>query len=442
MEIKISEHFTYKKLLRYVLPCVAMMVMTSVYSIVDGFFVSNYAGKNAFAAVNLIMPVLMALASFGFMIGTGGSALVAFYLGLKDKKKANEVFSMLIFLIIIGAAVVAAAGFIFMPQIVDLLGASEYIREDAILYGRILIFAEPFYMLQNSFQSFLTTAGKQQYGLWISITAGIVNMGLDFLFVAVFPFGIAGAAAATFTSQCVGGLIPFVYFLRKNSSTLRIAPTRFDWKSIGKACSNGSSEMLSNLSISLVSVLYNFQLMKAAAENGIAAYGVVMYASYLAIAVYMGYALGINPIVGYNYGAKNTKELHSILKSSLVITGCAALVITAVTEILALPIAKIFVGYDEVLCQMTKKGFMLYSVSYLFSGFNIFGSAFFTGLNNGKISAAISFLRTLVIQIIAVLLLPVWFGIDGIWCAVTVAEILTLFVTVGFLLWGRKQYGY
>ena len=442
MEIKISEHFTYKKLLRYVLPCVAMMVMTSVYSIVDGFFVSNYAGKNAFAAVNLIMPVLMALASFGFMIGTGGRALVAFYLGLKDKKKANEVFSMLIFLIIIGAAVVAAAGFIFMPQIVDLLGASEYIREDAILYGRILIFAEPFYMLQNSFQSFLTTAGKQQYGLWISITAGIVNMGLDFLFVAVFPFGIAGAAAATFTSQCVGGLIPFVYFLRKNSSTLRIAPTRFDWKSIGKACSNGSSEMLSNLSISLVSVLYNFQLMKAAAENGIAAYGVVMYASYLAIAVYMGYALGINPIVGYNYGAKNTKELHSILKSSLVITGCAALVITAVTEILALPIAKIFVGYDEVLCQMTKKGFMLYSVSYLFSGFNIFGSAFFTGLNNGKISAAISFLRTLVIQIIAVLLLPVWFGIDGIWCAVTVAEILTLFVTVGFLLWGRKQYGY
>lgn len=442
MEIKISEHFTYKKLLRYVLPCVAMMVMTSVYSIVDGFFVSNYAGKNAFAAVNLIMPVLMAISSFGFMIGTGGSALVAFYLGLKDKKKANEVFSMLIFLIIIGAVVVAAAGFIFMPQIVDLLGASEYIREDAILYGRILILAEPFFMLQNSFQSFLTTAGKQRYGLWISVTAGIVNMGLDFLLVAVFPFGIAGAAAATFTSQCVGGLIPFLYFLRKNSSTLRIAPTRFDWKSIGKACSNGSSEMLSNLSISLVSVLYNFQLMKAAAENGIAAYGVVMYASYLAIAVYMGYALGINPIVGYNYGAKNTKELHSILKSSLVITGCAALAITAGTEILALPIAKIFVGYDEVLCQMTKKGFMLYSVSYLFSGFNIFGSAFFTGLNNGKVSAAISFLRTLVIQIIAVVLLPIWFGIDGIWSAVTVAEILTLFVTVGFLLRGRKQYGY
>lgn len=358
MEVNISEHFTYKKLIRYVLPCVAMMVMTSVYSIVDGFFVSNYAGKNAFAAVNLIMPVLMAIASFGFMIGTGGSALVAFYLGLKDKKKANEVFSMLIFLILIGAAV------------------------------------------------------------------------------------IAGAAAATFASQCVGGLIPFVYFVRKNKSALQISPTRFDWKSIGKACSNGSSEMLSNLSISLVSVLYNFQLMRAAAENGIAAYGVVMYASYLAVAVYMGYAIGINPIVGYHYGAKNRKELHNILKNSLVITGCAALVITAVTEILALPVAKIFVGYDEVLCQMTRKGFMLYSVSYLFSGFNIFGSAFFTGLNNGKVSAAISFLRTLVIQIIAVVLLPVWFGIDGIWCAVTVAEVITLLVTVTFLIRGRKQYGY
>mgnify|MGYP004628754483 CR=1 FL=1 len=442
MEVNISEHFTYKKLIRYVLPCVAMMVMTSVYSIVDGFFVSNYAGKNAFAAVNLIMPVLMAIASFGFMIGTGGSALVAFYLGLKDKKKANEVFSMLIFLILIGAAVIAAAGFLFMPQIVDLLGASEHIRENAVLYGRILILAEPFYMLQNSFQSFLTTAGKQHYGLYISVTAGIVNMGLDFLLVAVFPFGIAGAAAATFASQCVGGLIPFVYFVRKNKSALRISPTRFDWKSIGKACSNGSSEMLSNLSISLVSVLYNFQLMRAAAENGIAAYGVVMYGSYLAVAVYMGYAIGINPIVGYHYGAKNRKELHNILKNSLVITGCAALVITAVTEILALPIAKIFVGYDEVLCQMTRKGFMLYSVSYLFSGFNIFGSAFFTGLNNGKVSAAISFLRTLVIQIIAVVLLPIWFGIDGIWCAVTVAEVITLLVTVTFLIRGRKQYGY
>lgn len=285
MELKLSEHFTYKKLILYVLPCVAMMILTSVYSIVDGFFVSNYAGKNAFAAVNLIMPVLMGVSSLGFMIGTGGSALVAFYLGLKNPKKANEVFSMLIELILLGASIIAFLGFIFMPQIVSLLGASDLIREDAILYGRILLLSEPFFMLQNSFQSFLATAGKQKLGLRISILAGLTNVILDFTLVGILKFGITGAAVATCASEFVGGFIPLIYFLHKNNSGLLLRPAAFDWKSIRKACGNGSSEMLSNLSTSLVSVIYNFQLMHAAAENGIAAYGVVMYASFIATSI-------------------------------------------------------------------------------------------------------------------------------------------------------------
>lgn len=442
MEVRISDNFNYKKLITYVMPCIAMMIMTSIYSIVDGFFVSNIIGKNPFAAVNLVMPVLMAISAIGFMIGTGGSALASYYPGLGDKRKANEVFSMLVWLIVISSCIVAVIGFIFMPQIVDLLGASDAIRADAILYGRILILAEPFYMLQNSFQSFLTTAEKQRLGLLVSVLAGVTNMVLDFLLMYVFHLGIAGAAAATLCGQIVGSVIPFVYFAANKDGTLKLVKTRFDWKCIWKACGNGSSEMLTNLSTSLVSIVYNFQLMRLAKENGIAAYGVIMYVAFIFMAIFFGYAIGITPIIGYNYGAGNKTQLHSLLKKSLVITAVTAISMTVLSELLALPIAKIFVGYDDALCRMTQTGMMLYSISFLFCGFNIFGSGFFTGLNNGLVSAAISFLRTLVIQLIAVIVLPMIFGINGIWCAVAVAEAVTLVITVTFFIKNKKKYGY
>ena len=442
MQIKISDNFTYKKLITYVLPCVAMMIMTSIYSIVDGYFVSNIIGKNPFAAVNLVMPVLMGISAIGFMIGTGGSALVSFYLGMKNNKKANEVFSMLVWLIIIAACIVAAIGFIFMPQIVDLLGASSLIRHDAILYGRILILAEPFFMLQNSFQSFLATAEKQHMGLIISIFAGITNMVLDYLLMSTFRLGIVGAAVATMAGQMIGSIIPLIYFIKNKDGLLRLRFARFDWKCIVKACGNGSSEMLTNLSTSLVSVVYNFQLMKIAKENGIAAYGVIMYVSFIFMAIFFGYAMGITPVIGYNYGAGNKPQLHSLLKKSLTITAVTAIAMTLSSEILALPIAKIFVGYDAELCEMTKTGMMLYSTSFLFCGFNIFGSGFFTGLNNGIISATISFLRTLVIQLAALLILPAIFGINGIWCAISAAELVTLIITVTFLVKNKSKYGY
>lgn len=442
MEVRISDSFTYKKLITYVLPCVAMMIMTSIYSIVDGYFVSNIIGKNPFAAVNLVMPVLMAISAIGFMIGTGGSALVSYYLGLNERKKANEVFSMLVWLIVISSCVVAIAGFVLMPQIVDLLGASDVIRADAVLYGRILILSEPFFMLQNSFQSFLTTAEKQHFGLIVSVLAGITNMILDFLLMYVFHLGIAGAAAATVCGQIIGSVVPFAYFATNKTGTLKLTRARFDWKCVWKACGNGSSEMLTNLSTSIVSVVYNFQLMRLAKENGIAAYGVIMYVSFIFMAIFFGYAIGVTPIIGYNYGAGNKTQLHSLLKKSLVITAVTAVTMTVLSEVLSLPIARIFVGYDDTLCRMTQTGMMLYSISFLFCGFNVFGSGFFTGLNNGLVSATISFLRTLVIQLAAVILLPMAFGINGIWCAVAVAEAVTLVITVTFLVKNKKKYGY
>lgn len=443
MRVNLSDHFSYKKLLRFVLPTVFMMIVTSVYSIVDGFFVSNFVSKNAFAAVNLVMPVLMMIAAFGFMIGTGGSALAAKTLGEGNKKRADEIFSMLVFVVIVFSVFVSIAGFIFMPQIVNALGASDLIYDDCVLYGRILICSIGFFMLQNTFQSFLVTAGKAKLGLIFSVISGVNNIVFDFLLVYVFAFGIKGAAIATLLSEILGGMMPFIYFLnKKNDSLLHITKAKIDFKALLKACGNGSSEMLTNISTSLVSIVYNFQLMRLAQENGVSAYGVIMYVSFIFMAFYFGYAVGINPIVGYNYGAKRNDELRNILKKSMIITSVVAVIMFVCASSLSYLIAKIFVGYDTELMQMTVKALRLYAISFLFSGFNVFGSAFFTGLNNGKVSAIISFMRTLVVQLAAVILLPMLFGINGIWLSVAVAESLTLVLTIVFLLTNKKKYNY
>lgn len=440
--INLGDHFTFKKLLRFVAPCISMMIVTSIYGIVDGFFVSNYAGKNAFAAVNLVMPVIMAMSAFGFMIGTGGSALVAFTFGEGKKQRGQEIFTMLIRLVILVGLTVSALGFLFMPLLVDALGASEMIRRDCILYGRISMCSLTCFMMQNSYQSFLVTAEKPTMGLIISISAGVLNMVLDFLFVYVFRLGVVGAATATACSEITGALVPTIYFFRKNNSCLRFVKTKFDGRAIVRACTNGLSEMLTNLSTSVVGMLYNIQLMRLAAENGIAAYGVIMYVSFIFMAIYFGYSVGINPVIGFHYGAGNKKELSNVLKKSLFLTAIAALTMCILAETFSQPFAAIFVGYDKFLCEMTTVAMRIYALSFLLNGFNIFTSAFFTGLNNGKISALISILRTLVIQVLAILLLPVFFGINGVWSAIVVAEGLTLIVSVSLLCKYRKKYGY
>ena len=442
MTVSLSDHFSYQKLLRFVAPSILMMIVTSIYSIVDGFFVSNFVGKNPFAALNLIFPVIMALASFGFMIGTGGSALIAKTLGEGKKDEANGIFSMLVVVLAVGGAILSGTCILLLRPISYAVGATELTIDDCMLYGRVLLISLPFFMLQNSFQSFLATAEKPHFGLRVTVFAGLTNMALDFLLVYVFPFGLLGAALATAFSQIVGALIPLVYFLRPNDSPLRLTRPRFDFRALGKACYNGSSEMVSNLSTSLVGVLYNIQLMAIAQENGVSAYGVIMYVSFIFMAFFFGYSIAVTPVVGYHYGAENHAELKSLLKKSLTITLISSLVMTVSSIALASPIARIFVGYDAELCEMTVNALRLYALSFLVCGFNIFGSAFFTGLNNGTASALISFLRTLVLQVAAVLLLPRVLGIDGIWLAITAAEALTLLVTAALFLAGRRKYHY
>lgn len=442
MTVSLSDHFSYQKLLRFVAPSILMMIVTSIYSIVDGFFVSNFVGKNPFAALNLIFPVIMALAAFGFMIGTGGSALIAKTLGEGKKDEANGIFSMLVVVLAVSGAILSGVCILLLRPISYAVGATELTIDDCMLYGRVLLISLPFFMLQNSFQSFLATAEKPHFGLRVTVFAGLTNMALDFLLVYVFPLGLLGAALATAFSQIVGALIPLVYFLRPNDSPLRLTRPRLDLRALGKACYNGSSEMVSNLSTSLVGVLYNIQLMAIAQENGVSAYGVLMYVSFIFMAFFFGYSIAVTPVVGYHYGAQNHAELKSLLKKSLTITLISSLVMTVSSIALASPIARIFVGYDAELCEMTVNALRLYALSFLVCGFNIFGSAFFTGLNNGTASALISFLRTLVLQVAAVLLLPRVLGIDGIWLAITAAEALTLLVTAALFLAGRRKYHY
>ncbi len=442
MEMQFSGHFSYGKLIKFTLPSVIMMIFTSIYGVVDGIFVSNFVGKTPFAAINLIWPVAMILGAVGFMIGTGGCALVSKIMGEGEQDKANKVFSMLIYVSVAIGVILSVSGFCFMRSIAILLRAEGGMVDDATMYGRILSVALPFFLLQNEFQSFLVAAEKPKLGLFITVAAGITNIVLDALLIIVFDKGLAGAAWATAISQMVGGFIPLVYFIFSKKSILRLGKATFDGRALVKTCINGSSEMMTNISMSLVSMLYNFQLLKMAGENGVAAYGVIMYVNFIFVAAFIGYSVGSAPIVSFNYGAGNTKELKSLFKKSMMIILVAGIAMTILGFVLASPLSQVFVGYDKELFEMTKRAFYIYTLSFLITGFNIYGSAFFTALNDGVVSAIISFLRTLLFQVVAVMVLPIFFELDGIWYAVIMAELLALVVTVGFLITKKGKYRY
>lgn len=442
MAIQLSDHFTYKRLMRFTLPSIAMMVFSSVYGVVDGFFVSNFVGKTPFAAVNFIMPVIMILAAFGFMFGTGGSALIAKTLGEGNTEKAKRLFSMIIYISLTCGIVLTALGIIFIRPIAAALGAEGELLENCVLYGRIILAALPIYMLQMEFQSFMITAEKPQFGLFITLAAGITNMVFDALFIAVLDWGLIGAASATALSMVVGGIIPLIYFIRPNSSLFRLGKTNFDGKALLKVCTNGSSELMTNISMSLVGMLYNMQLLKYAGENGVAAYGVLMYVGMIFWGIFMGYSFGSAPIISYHYGAENSDELKNLLKKSAVIISISSVCMFIFSEIMARPLASIFVSYDKELLELTLHGFFIYSFSFLFAGFAIFLSSFFTALNNGLISAVISFLRTLVFEAGAVMFLPLVLKLDGIWCSVVVAEFMAVVIGFIFLLANRRKYKY
>ena len=442
MRIQLSEHFTYRKLLRFTLPSVIMMVCTSIYGVVDGVFVSNFVGSDAFAAVNLIMPFLMVLGAVGFMLGTGGSALVAYTLGADNEKRANEIFSLLIYVLIGLGAVFTIGGIAFLTPMSRLLGADDTMLPVCVSYGRIVLLGLIPYMLQNTFQSFLVTAERPQLGLYVTIAAGVTNIALDALFVAVLQWGAEGAALATILSQFVGGVIPLVYFLRPNSSKLRLGRTAFHGRALLKACANGSSEMVTNIAMSLVGILYNWQLLRFIGEDGVAAYGVIMYTVMIFSAVFMGYSVGTSPLMSFQYGAQNHTEMRSLLWKSLGIIGVASIVMFLLGQWLAAPLSAIFVSYDAALLELTVSAYKLYALCFLFMGFAMYASAFFTALNNGLVSAVISFLRTLVFQVAAVIVLPMLFGIDGIWLSVTVGDGLTCVVAATFMIALSGRYGY
>ncbi len=442
MKIQLSDHFSYSKLIKFTLPTIAMMIFTSIYGVVDGVFVSNCVGSDAFAAVNLIMPIIMILGSVGFMIGTGGSAIVSKTLGEGKKEKANEYFSMLVYLCVVSGVILSVIGIIFTGPIAVLLGAKGSIAKDCVTYGRTVFFMLTGLFLQNAFQSFLVVAEKPKLGLFVTVLAGFTNMFLDFLFVYVLRFGVFGAALATGISQFVGSVIPIIYFASGKNNVLKLTKCRFNKDIIIKTCINGSSEMVTNMSMSLVNILYNMQLMKYIGTNGVVAYGIIMYVGFIFVGTYMGYAVGSAPVISYHYGADNKDELKNLFKRSLTIIIVSSVVMTLIAEIIAGYLAGIFVSYDNNLLELTTEAIRIYAVSYLISGVNIFASSFFTALNNGVVSAVISFMRMFVFQIVMILLLPVVLGISGIWTAVIAAEVLSVVISVMFLVKNRKKYSY
>lgn len=442
--IQLSDHFTYGRLIRFTLPSIGMMIFMSVYGVVDGFFVSNYAGKTPFAAINLIYPLLSIFSTVGFIFGTGGSALVAKTFGEGDREKGNRYFSLFVYVCLVLGAIFAVVGILFVPYAATALGATGAMRDDAVLYARIILASLPMNVLQYLFQSFMVTAEKPMLGLWITVSSGVTNMVLDAVLVILLPqeYKLAGAAVATAMSQVVGGLVPLIYFSRKNSSILRLGKTKYDGRAIWKACTNGSSEFMSNISMSLVGMLYNLQLIKYAGEDGVAAYGVMMYVSMIFAAVFIGYSIGTAPVIGFHDGAQNHDELHGLLRKSLIMIGLFGIGMIAAAELLAVPLSRIFVGYDPELMALTVSGFRIFGLSFGFMGFAIFFSSFFTALNDGITSAIISFLRTLVFQSAAVILLPLLWGIDGIWVSIVVAEFMAVVLGVIFLIVKRKKYHY
>ncbi|GFI62373.1 multidrug export protein MepA [Clostridiales bacterium] len=442
MRIQLSDNFNYNRLVRFVLPSVAMMIFTSIYSVVDGLFVSNFVGKTSFAAVNLIMPIIMAMGTIGFMIGTGGSAIISKALGEGKPYQANRYFSMLVYVSVILGIFITVVGLVFIHSIVKAIGAEGEIAEQCVIYGRIMIASITPFILQSVFQSFFITAEKPGLSLKITATAGFTNMLLDFLFVAIFKWGIAGAAVATAISQIIGGIIPLIYFSRKNSSLLKLTRTKIEKRILLNTFTNGSSEMMTNLSTSLVNILYNYQLINIIGEDGISAYGVIMYINFIFTAVFIGYSIGIAPVIGYHYGSGNSVELKSLFKKSIILVGISGIVMTLLSEFLAGNLSKIFVGYDSQLCELTSRGFRIYAISFLASGFNIFGSAFFTALSNGLVSAIISFMRTLLFQLIFVIMLPMIIGLDGIWLSIVAAELAAVFVTIIFFIKMKDKYNY
>ncbi len=442
MRIQLSDHFTYGRLFRFVLPSIVMMIFVSIYGVMDGLFVSNYVGKTPFAAINIIVPLLMGMGAVGTMIGSGGAALVSKTLGEGKREEANRLFSMLVYLTIFLGVVLTILGLWLVRPASILMGATGDLLEYCVLYGRIMISLQTAFMLQLVFQSMSPVAEKPKFGLTVTVIAGSIDILLNALFIIVLGWGLAGAAISSVIGQVIGAVVPIVYYARQNDSLLRLVRPTFPVRAIVKVCTNGMSELMTTLSSSFVSVLYNLQLIRLAGEDGVAAYGVILYVNYIFFAVFLGYSLGVAPVIGYNHGAENHAELKNLFRKSLRVVGLSSVALTLLAVTLAGPIAWIYVRYDAALFELSRRAFFIYAFSFLLCGFNIFASAFFTALNNGFISATLSFSRTLLFQTLVIFTLPALLGTDGVWLSVPAAELLALLVTAFFFFAMRKRYHY
>jgi len=440
--IHLSEHFTYSKLLMFTLPSIVMNVFLSLYIVVDGYFVANFTGKTEFAAVNLIMPVLNILGTIGYMFGVGGSALIAKTLGEKNHEQANRMFSLIVLVSSCLGILMTVSGFIFMGQITAMLGAEGKLLENSVLYGRIFILALPAWILAYEFQLFFVTAEKPGLGLAVTVCAGLCNILLDAIFIIVFKWGIVGAALASALSQIVGGVFPLMYFICKNNSLLKLVKPAWDGKALFRCITNGSSEFMAEAAASFVGIIYNVQLLKYVGEDGVVIYGMLMYVSLIFSAMFVGYSNGIGPVIGYHFGAQDHRELKNLRKRSLMIIGLSSVSMFVLSEILAHPFSAMFLQGTEKLLPYAVHAFRIVSVAYLFTGMAIFGSAFFTALNNGQVSALISFMRNFVFELGAVILLPILFGIDGIWYSVVFAELMSAAAGGIIMVALRKKYQY
>lgn len=440
--IQLSDHFGYRKLMCFTLPSIATMIFTSIYSVVDGVFVSNFVGKTPFAAVNLMMPFLYLIGVVGSMLGTGGSALVAKTLGEGDHPKANRIFSMLIVVCFGSGALFGMLGMLFLEPIARFLGADAAMMDSCLLYGRIMLLALPFFILEMMFQSFMVTAERPQLGFAFTVISGLLNILMDYLFIVVFGLGLSGAAWATFLASAVGGVGPLLFFVFPNKTMLHFVRPVFDGKALLQSVTNGISEFFASVSGSILAICYNFQLMKYIGENGVAAYGVIMYVQFIFFGVFLGYAMGTAPIVSYNYGAQNHAELRNVFQRSMKIIAVLGVLQTLLLELTVPWLTKVFVGYDPELYALTCRAFRIYGLSYLLVGFNFYASSLFTALNNGIVSAVISTVRTLVFETSAVFILPAIFGVNGIWFSIICAEVLSLSLSIAMIYKHRERYHY
>lgn len=439
--VDMSAHFSIPDLLKYTAPSVGMMIFVAIYEVVDGFFVSNYVSSTALAAVNIAYPVFLILGTLGYMMGTGGSAIVARTYGEGNPQRANELFSLFVYASIAGGIAFTVIGIPLLPLLFTLMGAQGELLELSVAYGTILMFGLVLDVLQYIFQNLTMTAGKPKVGFWSTVAAGVTNIVLDALFVGVLGWGIEGAAIATVAGLAFGGLIPLVYFLLPNSSMLRLGRCSLDWRALRAAAGNGSSEMVSNIAMSLVAIVYNYQLLKFIGEPGVAAYGVIGYVALVFAGVFMGYSVGAAPLMSFQHGNGNKAEMRSLFKKGVGIMAVCGVAMLVLTRLAAAPLATLFVGYDEDLMELTVHAFSIYSTAFLLMGLNMFASSLFTSLSNGKVSAVLSFMRTLVFEVGCAFLLPLALGADGIWYSVIVAEVLALVLSAASVLWLGPVYG-